>query len=92
MAASIAFLLLLEALPISAHTHTAKLTEQELNAPVDSILWIHMALQVLIWGVVFPTGMVLGITRSRWHVPLQVSTVHKNPSLSQVMTPINGIV
>ncbi|TDL22247.1 hypothetical protein BD410DRAFT_788981 [Rickenella mellea] len=30
-----------------------------------------MAVQAAVWGVLFPVGMVLGITRSRWHVPLQ---------------------
>lgn len=39
--------------------------------PIDSILWIHILVQSLAWGIIFPTGMVLGITRSRWHVPLQ---------------------
>lgn len=57
---------------VLAHAHHNELTEEELNAPVDSILWIHMALQAAVWGVLFPVGMVLGISRSRWHVPLQV--------------------
>lgn len=39
--------------------------------PIDSILWIHILIQIFAWGIVFPTGMVLGIVRSRWHVPLQ---------------------
>lgn len=30
----------------------------------DSTLWIHILLQTFAWGVVFPTGMVLGV-RSR---------------------------
>ncbi|KAI0065516.1 hypothetical protein BV25DRAFT_1821953 [Artomyces pyxidatus] len=30
-----------------------------------------MFLQAAIWGILFPVGMVLGMTRSRWHVPLQ---------------------
>ncbi|KAL1392305.1 integral membrane protein [Phyllosticta capitalensis] len=41
--------------------------------PIDSVLWIHILIQTLAWGVLFPTGMVLGITRSRWHVPLQTT-------------------
>ncbi|BCR85020.1 Ytp1 family protein [Aspergillus chevalieri] len=40
--------------------------------PIDSTLWIHMILMGLAFGIIFPLGMVLGITRSRWHVPLQV--------------------
>ncbi|OJI98964.1 hypothetical protein ASPVEDRAFT_123026 [Aspergillus versicolor CBS 583.65] len=40
--------------------------------PIDSTLWIHMILMGLSFGIIFPLGMVLGITRSRWHVPVQV--------------------
>ncbi|KEI40963.1 uncharacterized protein L969DRAFT_364761 [Mixia osmundae IAM 14324] len=41
--------------------------------PIDSILWIHMMLQMLVWGIMFPAGMVLGMTKSRWHVPMQAT-------------------
>jgi Domain of unknown function (DUF2427) len=57
---------------IMAHSHHDSLTEEEANSPVDAILWIHIFLQAAVWGVIFPIGMVLGLTRSRWHVPLQV--------------------
>ena len=57
-----------------AHSRSDVSTEEEINSPVDAILWIHIVLQVAVWGVIFPTGMVLGLTRSRWHVPLQVGT------------------
>lgn len=57
----------------TAHEHHDMLTEEQMNAPVDSVLWIHMVLQATVWGILFPVGMVLGITRSRWHVPLQVN-------------------
>ena len=57
-----------------AHPHHDVLTEEEQKLPVDAILWIHIFLQATVWGVIFPIGMVLGLTRSRWHVPLQVST------------------
>ncbi|TKA70235.1 hypothetical protein B0A55_06882 [Friedmanniomyces simplex] len=39
--------------------------------PLDAILWIHILLQCLAWGILFPTGMVLGLVRNRWHVPVQ---------------------
>ena len=55
-----------------AHGHHADLTDEERNAPIDAILWIHMLLQCAVWGILFPLGMVLGMSRSRWHVPLQV--------------------
>ncbi|KAI9810557.1 MAG: hypothetical protein M1826_003513 [Phylliscum demangeonii] len=41
------------------------------DKPLATILWIHIGLQTLAFGIIFPVGMVLGITRSRWHVPLQ---------------------
>ncbi|KAF5379503.1 hypothetical protein D9615_006482 [Tricholomella constricta] len=56
---------------VFAHPHHDELTEEQANAPVDSILWIHIIVQAAVWGILFPIGMVLGITRSRWHVPLQ---------------------
>jgi hypothetical protein len=66
-------LLLGSGVPISAHDHPQK--ETNLNEPVDALLWIHIFLQAAVWGIIFPTGMVLGITRSKWHVPLQVSVI-----------------
>ncbi|KAF8914467.1 hypothetical protein CPB85DRAFT_1298019 [Mucidula mucida] len=64
---------LLVATTAAAHKHHDELTDEQANAPVDAILWIHMALQVFVWGILFPIGMVLGISRSRWHVPLQTT-------------------
>jgi hypothetical protein len=55
-----------------AHEHDEELTEEAGHAAVDSILWIHIFLQAAVWGILFPIGMVFGLSRSRWHVPLQV--------------------
>ncbi|GAA6018593.1 hypothetical protein JCM8202_000573 [Rhodotorula sphaerocarpa] len=41
------------------------------DEPIDRILQWHIAIQVSVWGILFPVGMVLGIARSRFHVPLQ---------------------
>ncbi|KAH9964406.1 hypothetical protein BJV74DRAFT_870509 [Russula compacta] len=61
---------------VHAHKHANHtLTEEEANAPIDSILWIHIFLQAGVWGILFPIGMVLGLSRSRWHVPLQTTGV-----------------
>jgi Domain of unknown function (DUF2427) len=44
--------------------------------PIDMMLRLHIYFQVFVWAILFPTGMVLGITRSRYHVPIQaVGTV-----------------
>ena len=72
MSPTLAIALLALTLPSSAHKHHSSLTEAQQNAAVDSVLWIHIWLQMLVWGVLFPTGMVLGMARSKWHVPLQV--------------------
>lgn len=40
--------------------------------PIDSILWAHIFLMIIAFGIIFPTGMVLGLTKSRMHVPTQV--------------------
>lgn len=40
--------------------------------PIDSTLWVHILIQSLAWGVIFPTGMVLGLVKNRWHVPTQI--------------------
>ncbi|KAK4047121.1 hypothetical protein OIV83_005573 [Microbotryomycetes sp. JL201] len=39
--------------------------------PIDATLKWHIGIQALCWGLIFPAGMVLGITKHRLHVPLQ---------------------
>lgn len=40
--------------------------------PQDSILWIHILMMGTAFGLIFPTGMVLGIVKNRFHVPVQI--------------------
>jgi hypothetical protein len=40
--------------------------------PIDSTLWAHIFVQMFAYGVVFPIGMVLGLSKNRWHVPTQI--------------------
>jgi hypothetical protein len=75
---------------VLAHEHHDKPSEEEAQAPIDSILWIHMALQTLVWGIMFPIGMVLGLSKSKWHVPLQVRPIYHyiySPSLMHKFRP-----
>ncbi|KAJ3514156.1 hypothetical protein NLJ89_g2530 [Agrocybe chaxingu] len=65
--------LILIAHAVVAHEHHDEVSDEEASKPVDTILWLHMFLQALVWGIMFPIGMVLGLTRSRWHVPLQAT-------------------
>jgi Domain of unknown function (DUF2427) len=67
--------LLLVLTPVHGHEHHShtELPEEVPTVSIDSILWIHIFLQATVWGILFPIGMVFGLSRSRWHVPLQVS-------------------
>jgi len=60
---------------VSCHEHhdDTPIPTAEATAPIDSILWFHIFLQGAVWGILFPIGMVLGLSRSKWHVPLQVT-------------------
>ncbi|KAL6863307.1 hypothetical protein ACO1O0_003554 [Amphichorda felina] len=40
--------------------------------PIDTTLWIHIFVQMFAYGIIFPVGMVFGMTKSRWHVPTQI--------------------
>ncbi|BFZ53953.1 hypothetical protein PYCC9005_000984 [Savitreella phatthalungensis] len=42
------------------------------NAPIDKTLWLHITVMMVAFGVLYPLGMVFGMTRSRWHVPTQI--------------------
>ncbi|KAI4864569.1 hypothetical protein F4820DRAFT_423132 [Hypoxylon rubiginosum] len=70
-------LLALSALPMaSAHDHSSTHIEDGETVsvdPIDTTLWVHIFIQMFAWGVIFPLGMVLGIVKSRWHVPVQVA-------------------
>ncbi|OQU97276.1 hypothetical protein CLAIMM_03230 [Cladophialophora immunda] len=69
------FSLLLITTSVSAHGgHTDKIPEGEAVSPdpLDSRLWVHILLMIVSFGMIFPYGMVLGIIKSRWHVPLQI--------------------
>ena len=77
-----------------AHEHDEELTEEATHAAIDSILWIHIFLQAAVWGILFPVGMVLGLSRSRWHVPLQVRLrLRLPPSLRPfILLPLSHLI
>lgn len=71
----LAFALVVLAGYASAHGDHSHLSDGAAisGEPLDSILWAHILLQCLAWGILFPTGMVLGLVRNRWHVPCQTA-------------------
>ncbi|KAK7206308.1 hypothetical protein BZA70DRAFT_276265 [Myxozyma melibiosi] len=61
---------------VSAHEHDSdEIPEGEYISvePMDSILWTHIVLMMIAFGFIFPIGMILGMTKNRFHVPLQVT-------------------
>ncbi|TIB67754.1 hypothetical protein E3Q24_04077 [Wallemia mellicola] len=54
----------------AGHGHAEEGSEMN-KMPLDWVIYLHIITQVLIWLVIFPIGMILGSSRSRWHVPVQ---------------------
>ncbi|KAL5121745.1 hypothetical protein ACEQ8H_000432 [Pleosporales sp. CAS-2024a] len=62
-APAVAAAALLLSTAVRAHEHhTDKIADGHAISvdPIDSILWIHILVQAVAWGIIFPTGMVLG--------------------------------
>lgn len=63
---------------VTAHEHHVnKIAQGEAISedPIDSILWTHILLQGLAWGLIFPTGMVLGVRLEHWPETTNMLTV-----------------
>lgn len=61
---------------VSAHGgHADKIPENAAVSPdpIDARLWLHILLMILVFGILYPLGMVLGLVRSKWHVPTQLA-------------------
>ncbi|ODV92687.1 hypothetical protein CANCADRAFT_20917 [Tortispora caseinolytica NRRL Y-17796] len=60
-----------------AHEHHVDLPPNEYttDAPLDVILWIHIAFMTLSFAILFPIGMVLGLARNRFHAPVQITAI-----------------
>jgi len=68
------FILCIATVVLSHEHHDAtEVPPEKATAPIDWILWVHIVLQGVVWGILFPIGMVLGLAKSRYHVPLQAS-------------------
>ncbi|CAK9783958.1 membrane protein [Cutaneotrichosporon oleaginosum] len=64
-------LALVALLPLAlAHGHHAAV-DIDPKVPIDWIMYTHMVVQTFVWAILFPIGMVLGLSKSRFHVPVQ---------------------
>ncbi|GAA5950765.1 hypothetical protein JCM3765_000601 [Sporobolomyces pararoseus] len=72
------FFLALSAIALAHEHHEVETGPYEQNftneEPIDSILKWHIGIQVACWGFLFPAGMILGLNKSRFHVPFQLVT------------------
>ncbi|WVW82859.1 hypothetical protein I302_104871 [Kwoniella bestiolae CBS 10118] len=63
----------------AAHAHAHEhhnVTQIDEGVPIDGLIYLHGGLQTFLWGISFPIGMVLGLSKSKYHVPLQsINTV-----------------
>lgn len=56
---------------LSRHEHHMPEGTVMTGEPLDGILWTHIIIMAIAFGVVFPMGLVAGLARSRFHVPIQ---------------------
>lgn len=56
--------ILLTGLAHAHEHHDEDVTSAEnLAKPIDSLMWLHILIQITTWGFMFPIGMVLGLAR-----------------------------
>ena len=58
----------------SRHEHDAVMDDGTFTTPdpIDAILWVHILMMMFTFGILYPIGMVLGLSKNRWHVPVQI--------------------
>ncbi|ORZ25423.1 hypothetical protein BCR42DRAFT_340494 [Absidia repens] len=42
------------------------------SEPLGTIMILHIFCMVVAFGILYPIGMVLGLSKNRWHVPVQI--------------------
>ncbi|KAG1054747.1 hypothetical protein G6F43_003265 [Rhizopus delemar] len=42
------------------------------NEPIGLIMTLHIAFMVTSFGILYPLGMILGLAKNKWHVPVQI--------------------
>ncbi|KAJ2748574.1 hypothetical protein GGI19_006056, partial [Coemansia pectinata] len=68
-----AVILLLCALVVHGHNHHAANMNFDMGEPIDGVLKAHIILMSIAFGALFPIGMVLGLRKNKWHVPVQAT-------------------
>ncbi|KAJ1863819.1 hypothetical protein LPJ57_006226, partial [Coemansia sp. RSA 486] len=55
----------------SAHDHHGANMNFDAGEPIGAVLKLHILLMAAAFGVLFPVGLVLGLRKNKWHVPVQ---------------------
>ncbi|KAJ2484525.1 hypothetical protein IWW47_005665, partial [Coemansia sp. RSA 2052] len=61
------------ALVVRGHNHHAVNMNFDMGEPIDGVLKAHIVLMSIAFGAFFPIGMVLGLRKHKWHVPVQAT-------------------
>ncbi|KAJ2855882.1 hypothetical protein FB639_006178, partial [Coemansia asiatica] len=56
---------------VSAHDHHGANMNFDAGEPIGAVLKLHILLMAVAFGVLFPVGLVLGLRKNKWHVPVQ---------------------
>ncbi|KAJ2453483.1 hypothetical protein EV183_002236 [Coemansia sp. RSA 2336] len=57
----------------SAHDHHGANLNLDPGEPIGAVLKLHIFLMTISFGILFPIGLVLGLKKHRWHVPMQAT-------------------
>ncbi|KAJ1732255.1 hypothetical protein LPJ61_002137 [Coemansia biformis] len=58
---------------VQAHDHHGANLNFDTGEPIGGALKAHILLMSVAFGVLFPVGLVLGLRRHKWHVPVQAT-------------------
>ncbi|KAI9504222.1 hypothetical protein BX070DRAFT_176855, partial [Coemansia spiralis] len=62
--------------PAVAHDHHGASMNFDAGEPIGGVLKAHIFLMSVAFGIMFPIGLVLGLRKNKWHVPVQaIATV-----------------
>lgn len=57
----------------SRHDEPAEPGTFPMPEAVDGVLWAHILIMTIAFGVIFPVGMILSLTKHRFHLPVQIT-------------------
>ncbi|KAJ2091922.1 hypothetical protein IW138_001611 [Coemansia sp. RSA 986] len=59
--------------PVLGHDHHGANMNFDAGEPIGGVLKAHIFLMSVAFGALFPVGLVLGLKKNKWHVPVQAT-------------------